>query len=284
MKRIWFSLIAAGLLTIAIFAPATGEEAITVDLDEVDGSGVEGSARLVAADGQTEVEVLITAGLEEGAVHPVHIHEGTCDDLGDVAYPLEDIVDGVSESEVDAELADLMDGNHAINVHLSEDEMNVNVACGDIEEAGVGGPADDDDDAVADDEDDAVVDDEDDAVVDDEDDAVVDDEDDAVVDDEDDAVVDDEDDAVVDDEDDAVVDEDDDAVAEDDDDAVVDDEDDAIAEEEEADDVEDAVVPAAGSVGGPSGNTIALMVALMAGSALGFGVLIRRRSGRISIR
>jgi hypothetical protein len=266
MKRIWFSLIAAGLLTVAIFAPATGEEAITVQLDEVDGSGVEGTARLVAADGQTEVEVLITAGLGEDAVHPVHIHEGTCDDLGDVAYPLEDIVDGVSESEVDVELSELMDGDHAINVHLSEDEMDVNVACGDIEEAGVGGPADDVD-AVADDEDDAVVDDEDDAVVDDEDDAVVDDEDDAVVDDEDDAVVDDEDDAVVEDEDDAVIDDEDDAVV-----------------EEEADDVEDTVVPAAGSVGGPSGNTIALMVALMAGSALGFGVWIRRQSGRISIR
>ncbi len=269
MKRIWVSLAAVALLAVAAIAPVAGqEEAITLDLEEVDGSGIEGNVRLAAMDGQTEVEVLITAGLEDDAVHPVHIHAGTCDDLGDVVYPLEDIVGGVSETEIDAELTDLMDGDHAVNVHLSEEEMDVNVACADIEEAGVGGPADDEDDAVVDDEDDAVADDEDDAVVDDADDAVVDDADDAVADDEDDAVVDDEDDAVTDDAD----------------DAVADDADDAVADDEEADDVEDEIVPAAGSVGGPSSDTIALLVALMAGSAMGIGMLIRRQSGRTLVR
>jgi hypothetical protein len=260
MKRIWVSLVAAALLAITVIAPVAGEEAITLDLEEVDGSGVEGNVRLAAVNGETDVEVLITAGLEDDAVHPVNIHEGTCDDLGEIVHELEDIVGGVSETQIEAELMDLMDGNHSVSVQLSEDEADVSVACATIEEAGVGGPSDDDDDAVADDEDDAVVDDEDDAVVDDEDDAVVDDEDDAVVDDED------------------------DAVAADDDDLVVDDEDDAVVDDEEADDVEDEIVPAAGSVGGVSSDTIAMLVALIAGSALGIGVLIRRQAGRVLVR
>jgi hypothetical protein len=243
MKRIWFSLIAAGLLTIAAIAPVAGEEeAITVTLSEVDGSGVEGQARLVQHENDTDVEVLITAGLEDDAVYPVDIYEGTCDDLGDVAFELEDIVGGVSESEIDANLMDLMDGNHAIVVHSANGDEVV-VACAEIEEAGVGGPGDDDD---------------------------------AAMDDHDDAVADD-DEAVTDDDDAAH--EDDDAAY--DDEEAADDHDDAVAEEDDhADDVEDEIIPAAGSVGGPSGDTLVLMVTLMAGSALGAGVLIRRRASR----
>jgi hypothetical protein len=275
MQRILFSLIAAGLLAIAAFAPVAAdehfEEVVTIDLTEVDGSGVEGSARIVAVNDSSEVEVLITAGLEDDGEYSADIHEGTCDDPGDVAFELEDLDGGVSESEIDVELIDLMDGNHSINIHADGDEEQ-RVACGEIPEAGVGGPADDDEAA---EDDDAVTDDDDDAVTDDEDDAVVDDEDDAVEED-DDAVVEDDDDAAVEEDDDAMVDDDEEAV-EDTDDAVAD-------EEEEADDVEDAVVPAAGSVGGPSSDTIALMVGLLASSVLGAGVLLRRRAGRLSTR
>jgi hypothetical protein len=268
MKRILFSLIAAGLLAMSAFASvAAQDEVITVDLDEVDGSGVEGSARLVASNGSSDVEVLITAGLEDDGEYSASIYEGTCDDPGDVAHELEDLEGGVSESEIDVDLIDLMESDHSISIYTDGDE-DERVACGDIPEAGVGGPGEEDD---AVDDDDAVVDDDDDAVEDD---------DDAAVEDDDDAAMDDDDDAVVED-DDAVSEDDDDAIA-DDDEEVVDEDDDAVAEEDEADDVEDAVVPAAGSVGGPSSDTIALLVALIAGSALGVGVLIRRQAGRVT--
>jgi hypothetical protein len=192
MKRFWISLIAASLIAIAAIAPAAADShTLTIDLDEVNGSGVSGTATLTEEDGQTMVEIELDGTPEDG-VHPAHIHAGTCDDLGDVVFPLEDVVDGTSESTVEATLDVILADQHAINVHLSADEMDVYVACGNIE----------DDDAVVDDDDDAVVDDDDDAVVDDDDDAVVDDDDDAVVDDDDDAVVDDTDDAVVDDEED----------------------------------------------------------------------------------
>jgi hypothetical protein len=260
MKRLWISLIAAGLLTVAAIAPAAGQNIFSVPLDSVDDSGVTGGASIRGVDEGVEITIFISEGDEDG-VHPVHVHDGTCDDLGDVAYPLEDIEGGESVTTLeDVTLADLMTGEYAINAHQSEDDMETYVMCGNIPE--VEGLAADDDEA-ADDEDDAVVDDEDDDMVDDEDDAVVDDEDDDMVDDEDDAVVDDEDDAVTDDED----------------DAVVDDEDDAVTDDEETDDAED-LVPATGGEGMGAEGAVILMTVL-GGAVLGTGLLVRRRFAQV---
>jgi hypothetical protein len=81
-----------------------------------------------------------------GATHPVHVHSGTCDELGDVVFPLVDLaVPGgeftgpdsavsvtLSENVIDIPLQELIDGGHAINVHLSADEIGTYIACGDI--------------------------------------------------------------------------------------------------------------------------------------------------------
>jgi hypothetical protein len=81
-----------------------------------------------------------------GATHPVHIHSGTCAELGDVVFPLNDLAvpDGertgpesavavtLSENIVDMPLQEIIDGGHAINVHLSADEIGTYIACGDI--------------------------------------------------------------------------------------------------------------------------------------------------------
>jgi plastocyanin len=78
--------------------------------------------------------------------HPAHIHSGTCAQLGDVVAPLKDVAEPegdhqgaasafpleTSETIVDMSLQDLLDGNHAVNVHKSADEINVYIACGDI--------------------------------------------------------------------------------------------------------------------------------------------------------
>lgn len=85
--------------------------------------------------------------------HPAHIHAGTCDTLGDVVFPLNNIVtmEAVSPedaamatppvgeviaagqpSTVDASLEDILAAEHAINVHLNPENMDVYIACGDI--------------------------------------------------------------------------------------------------------------------------------------------------------
>jgi len=81
-----------------------------------------------------------------GAAHPVHIHAGTCAELGDVVVPLNDLAapEGertgpasavpvtLSENIVDLPLQEIIDGGHAINAHLSNDEIGIYIACGDI--------------------------------------------------------------------------------------------------------------------------------------------------------
>ncbi len=87
--------------------------------------------------------------------HPAHIHSGTCAELGDVVYGLNDVSgellqgtpgatpasaatgepgDVIAESTttVDASLDDLLAEPHAVNVHESADNIGNYIACGDI--------------------------------------------------------------------------------------------------------------------------------------------------------
>lgn len=93
---------------------------------------------------------------EVSVAHPAHIHSGTCEELGDVVYPLEDVTDaplqgtqvaspepkeeglpgdviGRSTTVVDASLEDILAEEHAVNVHESAENIDVYVACGNVE-------------------------------------------------------------------------------------------------------------------------------------------------------
>ncbi len=82
---------------------------------------------------------------EEVTPRPAHIHSGTCQELGDVVYPLNDIstVDvstleplgaaGQSLSTIDASLDDVLAAEHAINVHESAENIDQYIACGDLQ-------------------------------------------------------------------------------------------------------------------------------------------------------
>ena len=57
---------------------------------------------------------------------PVHIHEGTCADLGPVAFALRDMAGGVSQTVLEGVAgSDLQKGNYAIVVQQSEDKPDV---------------------------------------------------------------------------------------------------------------------------------------------------------------
>jgi hypothetical protein len=102
--------------------------------------------------------------------HPAHIHSGTCQTLGDVVFPLTDLtspeamgtpmagmaltpmagmdasqmaemgeVVAQSTTTVEASLEDILGAEHAINVHLSPEEIDVYIACGDITGTADGG-------------------------------------------------------------------------------------------------------------------------------------------------
>lgn len=90
------------------------------------------------------------AAQDAASSHPVHIHSGTCSELGEIVAPLNDVapiaggdVSGselaspveLSVSEVSIPLADILAAPHAVNVHESAENIGDYIACGEI-----GGP------------------------------------------------------------------------------------------------------------------------------------------------
>ena len=106
-----------------------------------------GVALLLAASLLLLLVPTIAAQDDANEAHPAHIHSGTCDQLGDVVYPLGDIAAPSGEdmgaagghlvkisemNHVDVPLQEILDGGHAINVHLSAEEIGTYIACGNI--------------------------------------------------------------------------------------------------------------------------------------------------------
>jgi hypothetical protein len=153
-KRMWL-LTLFSALTLVWSAAAThtvaaqdAGESVTVDLHEVRGSGVSGTAILTAQDGQTKVDMTLGGPGLKGD-HPTHIHTGTCSNFDpNPLIPLETVVlkpvdqKGRSVTTIDASLASLQSGDYVILVHLSHDALTTYLACGEIPRVeGAGGMA-----------------------------------------------------------------------------------------------------------------------------------------------
>jgi len=80
------------------------------------------------------------------APHPVHIHSGNCNELGEVVVPLTDLalpqgdevgqrrasIAATSFTTVPMTLDAILAEDHAINAHLSADEIDTYIACGEL--------------------------------------------------------------------------------------------------------------------------------------------------------
>jgi hypothetical protein len=121
-------------------APAPGEEGmetVEVELTAQNDSGQDGTATLEADGDKTVVKIEIKPGAGGGA-QAAHIHKGTCDALGEIEFPLEDVENGLSESTIDVKLSDLMAGDErAINVHVDDKDDADSVSCGELETEGM---------------------------------------------------------------------------------------------------------------------------------------------------
>lgn len=113
-------------------SPSTSMMESIIQLDEQNSSSESGTAVLSEKDGKVTVTLNMTGGAS-GVAQPAHIHSGVCPDVGAVAYPLTDVVDGKSVTVLDVSLADLAGKQPlGINVHKSAKEVKVYVACGDL--------------------------------------------------------------------------------------------------------------------------------------------------------
>jgi hypothetical protein len=123
-------------------------------------SGALGGGRWAAAQ-EADATPDEAIELSEVTNHPAHIHSGTCENLGDVVFPLNDVqspdlmgapvggpieatpmmegtpmpvVDQVAASTttIETTIDDLLAEEHAINVHESAENIQNYIACGDI--------------------------------------------------------------------------------------------------------------------------------------------------------
>jgi hypothetical protein len=130
-----FIAIALGLSLLGVTSLALAADSATAKLAPQNNSGESGTATLTkAGDDKTKV-VLEVKGGPSGTPQPVHIHKGTCDKLDPKpAYPLSPVINGKSESTVNASLDSLEKGGYAINGHKSAQEASTYVFCGKISE------------------------------------------------------------------------------------------------------------------------------------------------------
>ena len=111
-------------------------EEVVVNLDAVNADTIDQSGVAVlteAEGGGVQVAITLTT-LEAAEIQPAHIHRGSCPGVGEIAYPLESVVEGKSTTLLEVTMADLKEMLPlAINVHKSADEVSVYTACGSLE-------------------------------------------------------------------------------------------------------------------------------------------------------
>lgn len=140
---------ALGVMALAVVFAGCGDDD-TVGDDETFSTSLEGTEGWEQLSGSATVRwVEGTTGFlanieiegdEPDQVRPWHVHFGTCETGGAIVGPPGDYpaleTDGSGRADanatVDAELD--RDADYHVNVHLSEDDLDTIIACGDLEE------------------------------------------------------------------------------------------------------------------------------------------------------
>ncbi len=129
----------------ATMTGSMGMKPITIQMKALNGSGEDGTA-VITPKGDADVMVVLNLTGAPSDAQPVHIHKGTCDNLDPKPlYPLTNVVNGNSETEVMVPMSELEKGQYAINVHKSAADISTYVSCGNITSAmsgGMSGPTD----------------------------------------------------------------------------------------------------------------------------------------------
>lgn len=112
---------------------------LVLDINALNNSGIAGKAVLFEQNGKTRVKINV-AGTQVGSKHPAHIHLGACPTPGDVKWSLNDVVAGMSTTDIDASFDDVLAKLPlAINIHESAADIGTYVACGDLNASNVTG-------------------------------------------------------------------------------------------------------------------------------------------------
>jgi hypothetical protein len=114
-----------------------------VTMNAVGNSGVTGQAQFMD-HGQGQTMVTVNLAGQGSSAHSGHIHQGTCDALGSVVAPLQDVTlangAGTSTSTVQVPLATVMNGQHVVAYHQGQgSNAGAPVVCAQIPAQQAGG-------------------------------------------------------------------------------------------------------------------------------------------------
>src|SRR6266496_2540893 len=135
-------LVAVALATVGVLPDAaSAQQPVTVTLGPGrDANEAPGTATLTdLGGGTTRVVISVTS---PDANMPAHLHADVCPGVAAIVFPLTNVTNGQSTTEVNASLADIMARAKAINLHKSPDQIQVYVSCGNLPAtAGAAAPA-----------------------------------------------------------------------------------------------------------------------------------------------
>ena len=130
--RIHLAIAAALAFAATSLTPVLAAPPEKIGLMGLNNSGEVGIVTLAARGNKTEVSLSVEGG-PKGVAQPAHVHRGTCDNLNPMpAFPLHNVVNGRSNTLVNAPLSRLMAGGFAVNVHASTKNLKRYVACGEL--------------------------------------------------------------------------------------------------------------------------------------------------------
>src|SRR3989344_1066374 len=117
-------------------AVAGAEKRIEFDLLEQNNSGQMGKVLISEEDGKAKITITMS-GKKTAEPQPAHVHIGMCDKIGEIASELTNVVGGTSVTSYSLNFDGLV--SHvlsflplSVNVHKSEAEPDVYVACGEL--------------------------------------------------------------------------------------------------------------------------------------------------------
>jgi hypothetical protein len=132
MKRFLLPVFLVLALGVSLFGVLTVMADTIWNMNPQNGSSETGTVTIKDLGNGTS-EVVLKVQNSGAVAQPAHIHKGTCAALDPTpAYPLNDVINGTSDTVVPVSLSTLTSGTFAVNVHKSATEITVYVSCGDL--------------------------------------------------------------------------------------------------------------------------------------------------------
>src|SRR5215211_4150099 len=125
------ALVVGLLASISLSAPASAQQTITVQIGPGrDAAENTGTATLTdLGGGRTRVDINVTT---TNANQPAHLHADPCPGVAAVIFPLQNVMNGRSTTEVNASLADILARTKSVNLHRSPEQVPIYTGCGNL--------------------------------------------------------------------------------------------------------------------------------------------------------